>query len=170
MKKLITMTLAALTMMGGVALADRDHRGRGRDHDRGRDRHGPVVRGDVRVNVNTGYRSRPRRVRYERRVVRPSGNYFRFHGGVQRRYTRPVIQTRYYDSRVRPRIVSEQMAPVEGYLWIAGQWAWDGREWQWQAGYYAPDPNYGQYGYYDDYNVDYSSSGYYDEDGNYCEH
>lgn len=157
MKKLITMTLAALTMMGGVALADRDHdrgRGRGRDHDRGRDRHGPVVRGNVRVNVNTGYRNRnrqPRRVRYERRVVRPSSGYFTFNGGVRTRYVRPVIRTRYYDYRVRPQVVVENQAPVEGYIWVAGQWTWNGYEWQWQAGYYAPDPNYGAYGYYDDY-------------------
>jgi hypothetical protein len=158
MKKLITMTLAALTMMGGVALADRDHnRGRGgRDHDRGRDRNGPVVRGNVRVEVNGGSRARnrnrqPRRVRYERRTVRPSGNYFTFHGGVRTRYVRPVIRTRYYDYRVRPQVVVENQSPVEGYIWVAGQWSWDGYEWKWQAGYYAPDPNYGSYGYYDDY-------------------
>lgn len=158
MKKLITMTLLALTLTSGVALADRDGRGRdrdrGRDHDRSgqrdRGRRGPAVRGDVRVNVRTNVRQ-PRRVRYERRVIRQNNNRFVFNGGISRTYVRPSFRTRYVNYRVRPQVYIENMAPVEGYVWMNGQWQWTGNEWVWQAGYYAPDPSYGQYGYYDDY-------------------
>jgi hypothetical protein len=76
-----------------------------------------------------------------------NGRYV-FHGGVSRTYVRPVIRHRYYDVRVRPTIVVENYDPVPGYLWVQGHWQWNGYEWTWASGYYAPDARFRVY--YDD--------------------
>ncbi len=113
----------------------------------------------------SGDRSQPKRVnrpgRANRRVVtrRPiyaSNGSFAFHNGIRRSYARPVIQARYYNVRVRPQLVVENYDAVEGYVWVRGGWNWNGREWQWNSGHYAPDMQYSNY--YDDGSFDYSVS------------
>lgn len=164
MKRIIPMALIALTLSGGIALADRD-RGRGRDvshrsggvqvtpsrgHDRVRydDR-----RNDRRYDNNRRHDNR----RYDRTVrvqrARPTfrNNRFYFAGGNYQTYQRPVIQYRYRNYYQRPALVVENIQPVSGYIWIAGNWQWDGYEWQWVAGHYEVDSAY-QEPYYDDYN------------------
>ncbi len=53
---------------------------------------------------------------------------------------------------------------MAGYVWVPGQWQWNGYEWIWTSGYYAADPSY-ETSYpdsgYDD--SGYYDSGYYDE-------
>jgi hypothetical protein len=129
----------ALTLLGGIATADR--------YRRGGDRRG----GDRGVVVRDHRDSRP--VRRERRAVvrntvyHNNGRYV-FHGGITRSYVRPVIRTRYYDVRVRPTIIVENYEPVPGYIWVQGHWQWNGYEWIWTSGYFAPDTRYRVY--YDD--------------------
>jgi hypothetical protein len=149
MRRTLLLSLVALTFMGGMAFADR---GRGRDrgatvvrqHNRDQRRfHQPApVRVDTRVS----------RRAIDRRPVYVDRGRFVFHNGVTRGYTRPVIRERYFDYRVRPRLVVETYDPMPGYMWVAGQWQWNGREWLWTSGYYAPDPSYTFYddGYYFD--------------------
>lgn len=147
MKRIIIMTLAALTLSGGVALADR-HRG---DHDR-RDRwerrddrrgdRGRWDRGHQRVDRSRW--SGGVRVSRTRPVYR--NNTFYFNGGYSHRYQRPVIRHRYYNYYQRPAIVVENYDPVPGYVWVAGQWDWNGYEWIWVNGHYEVDINYDGYG------------------------
>jgi len=138
--KRIILAIACVGLAGGVASADRFHGGsRGghgpvvRDHRGGGEWHGareggvrvtsrPVYNGGYRYN--TGYR-------YNNYVRRPIY--------VQR----PIIRHRYFDYRYRPEVIVENYPVRDGYYWVAGQWTWDGYEWQWQPGHYEPDPNYG---------------------------
>ncbi|HLL21054.1 MAG TPA: hypothetical protein VK427_02935 [Kofleriaceae bacterium] len=162
MKRIILSALA-LVLAGGVASADRWYGNR----DTSRHSGGTVVRehrGDYvdrgyrrdnyrrdnyrRDNYRDGYRDR---VRYERRPVYVNNGRFVFHGGTTRVYNRPVIRHRYYDYRYRPQIVAENYDPVPGYIWIQGNWNWNGYEWVWTNGYYAPDPSYTDDYYYDNY-------------------
>jgi hypothetical protein len=163
MRRILPYTLLALILFGSVATADRDRRDRRSDRredrrddrrdrrdDRRDDRRGPVVRD------HRDYRQAP--VRRERRVVTRNRVYvnnghYVFHDGVRRTYRRPVIRHRYYDVRVRPQIIVESYDPVPGYVWIAGQWQWNGYEWIWMSGHYAPDPRVRVY--YDDGSYDY---------------
>lgn len=164
----IILTLIALTLFGGVASADR---GRGHRRDSGHARGGVVVR-DHRTYDRPVRYERPRvyrnhdRVRYVRRPVYVNHGYYHFHGGYRRAYTRPIIKYRYYDYRYRPQVIIENYDPVPGYTWIQGQWHWNGYEWVWQAGYYAPDPRYQDpYGYDTDgdgYADDFDGDGYHD--------
>jgi hypothetical protein len=157
MKRIIMMTLAALTLSGGVALADRD-----RGHDR-RDHRDRVERRDhnrhdrgVRVDRNRGRWDRgDRRVDRSRynggvRVTRSRptfrNNTFYFAGGHSRVYNRPVIRHRYRNYYQRPTIIVENYDPVPGYVWVAGQWNWNGYEWMWINGHYEVDANYDGYG------------------------
>lgn len=77
---------------------------------------------------------------------------FTFQGGVSIRYSQPVIRTRYYDPNYRPPVFVENYPPQPGYIWVNGNWSWNGYEWVWTAGYYAPDPNISVY--YDDGSYD----------------
>jgi len=155
----IILTAIALTLFGGVASADHWRRGWGhRDRDTSWRSGGTVVTRDHRDNYE------PRRYHRDRVVVRRnpvyvSNNRFVFGGGIVRTYNRPVIRHRYYDVRYRPQVVVENCDPVEGYIWISGQWSWNGYEWIWTNGYYSPDPNY-QDQYYDN---SYDNSGYYND-------
>ena len=75
-------------------------------------------------------------------------------------------RVRYYDYYQQPAVLAENYAPMTGYYWVAGQWAWNGYEWKWTAGHYEPDPSYVEPSY--DYNNGYSNSGgYYDPN---CDH
>ena len=131
MRRIIPLTLLALTVFVGVASADRHHRrserGNGgivvRDH-----RSGPVVRRERRAVV--------------RAPVYVSNGRYVFQGGVSRGYVRPVIRQRYYNVRLRPAIVVENYEPQPGYVWVTGRWQWNGAEWVWGSGYYAPDTRY----------------------------
>jgi hypothetical protein len=51
---------------------------------------------------------------------------------------RPVIRARYFDVRVRPALVVENYPPRVGYVWVRGAWQWNGAEWIWMPGHYAP--------------------------------
>lgn len=80
-------------------------------------------------------------------AVRPQWNSYRGHREyfAPRRpiFVRaPVIRERYFDFRVRPRILVENYAPMTGYYWVNGRWDWDGVEWRWTPGHYEPQANY----------------------------
>jgi hypothetical protein len=152
----IILAAISLMLVGGVASADRWRGGR----DTSRHSGGTVVR-DRRASDNSWTDNRrverrdyrqyqnTNRVRYQRRPVYISNGRFSFGNGLVRVYNRPVIHHRYYDYRYRPQIIVENYDPVPGYIWIQGSWSWNGYEWTWTNGYYAPDPNYTD-GYYDD--------------------
>lgn len=154
----IIFAAIALTLFGGIAEAQR-YGDRGRD--RGRDRRDHrVVRTTTTVHRGPAVRDHrgPRHYNPNRRVVTRNRVYvnngrYHFHGGITRAYVRPVIHTRYYNYRVRPRIIVENMQPVPGYIWVGGNWSWNGFEWIWNGGHYAPDPQYSAY--YDDGSWDY---------------
>src|SRR5262245_56612206 len=132
MRRILTYTLLALTLFGGVAAADRDHRRERREDRRERredrrerreDRrdHRDHRRHDHRPAVVHRYHHRhvhrERRAVHRNRVYVNNGRYV-FHGGVSRPYFRPVIRHRYYDYRIRPQIVVEHYDPVPGYIWV----------------------------------------------------
>ena len=121
MRRLL-LTAIALCLFSGVAAADR-YRGHNRGHSTYRDHrnHGRVVT--------------------RNHVYHHNGSY-RFHNGHTYNYVRPVIRHRYYDVRVRPRILVENYTTQPGYIWTPGNWRWDGYEWQWVSGHYAVDPAY----------------------------
>lgn len=136
MRRIIVFTLLALTLGGGVALADREHRrGDHRRHDH-YDRGGATIRNPH----DPVWHQRDRRV-YHRRPVHVRDGYYHFDNGYRYRYARPVIRKRYFDYRVRPQIFVESYRPVTGYVWIPGQWQWNGYEWIWISGHYAVDPD-----------------------------
>jgi hypothetical protein len=142
-------------MLGGFAAADRrpDHR----DHHRERR---PVVRDhrnhDQQPRVNRPAQRSDRRAINRRAIHVNNSGHFVFHNGIRRAYTRPVIRARYYNVRVRPQIIVENYQAVPGYIWVRGHWTWNGREWRWFGGHFAPDPQYSTY--YDDGSYDYSVS------------
>jgi hypothetical protein len=144
MKKIVMLSALTLSLLGGVASADRhrggNHRGdrRGQhDNDRGRSR--ATWSGGVRVHSTPARWTAPRRVYVNRtRVVRRP--IF---------VSRPVIDVRYYDYNRRPAVLVENYSPLAGYIWVAGSWSWTGYEWTWTAGHYEPDPN--NVVYYDGY-------------------
>jgi hypothetical protein len=150
MRRILPLTLLALTLVGGVATADR-HRGgdRGDRGDRGSYRGGYRAGGGVVVRDHRDSRPvvRQRRVVTRQPIYVNNGRYV-FAGGVSRAYVRPVISTRYYNYRVRPSIIVENYDPVPGSVWVAGTWRWNGFEWVWGSGYYAPDARVRVY--YDD--------------------
>lgn len=168
------MTLIALTLSGGVAMADR---WRGRDDSSYRSggtrvdstRWSRGDRWDRRDNRRYDNRRYDNRRFNDRRVVvqraRPTfrNNRFYFTGGYYRPYTRPVINVRYRDYYQRPQILVENYAPVPGYVWVRGHWHWDGYEWQWTPGRYEVDQSYSG-GYYDG---TYDNGSYYGVDDGY---
>ena len=160
MRRILPITLLALTLLGGIATAERhrERRSERRTERRYEDRRGPVVRDHRTYRPAPAQRDYRPAVRYQRRpVVRNrvyvnNGRYV-FAGGVTRTYVRPVIRHRYYNYRVRPTIIVENYEPVPGYVWIAGQWQWNGYEWIWMSGHYAPDTRHRVW--YDDGSYDY---------------
>ncbi|MBA3454851.1 MAG: hypothetical protein H0T42_17315 [Deltaproteobacteria bacterium] len=164
MKRIIPMALIALTLTGGVALADR---GRWRDTS---DRPGgtivtPTYRGERHYDRrHDNRRYNDPRTNHRHRVVtvqraRPAfrNNRFYFSGGHYRHYQRPVIQYRYRNYYQRPAVIVENMQPVAGYVWSPGKWEWDGYEWQWVPGHYDIDSSY-QEPYYDGYQGSYQDT------------
>lgn len=151
MKRIISLTALVLGLTGGIAAADRGRGGWDRDHrsDRGRDR--IVVRDRGNSNWNRGgwdRRDRVVRVQRTRPAFRDGRFYFGNNGGY-RVYHRPVINVRYRDYYRRPALVVENYDPVEGYIWVQGNWSWNGYEWIWAPGHYEVDQSYND-GYYND--------------------
>jgi hypothetical protein len=157
MKRIVMLSALALSLLGGVASADR-HRGGNHRGDRhnGRSHTSASVRwgGGVRVHSTPArVHSTPARVHTSRaRWNAPRRVYVNRHHVVRRPIyvSRPVIDVHYYDYRRRPAIIAENYAPMAGYIWVAGAWSWSGYEWIWTAGHYEPDPNNVVYyeGYY----------------------
>lgn len=149
MRRIFMFALLALTLAGGVASADSyRYRGHGaRDHRGGAYVQRTYPRQYHRPTYNSRYVTRP----YARSYVRPyTRSYVRPYVGVVRRpiYVRaPVIPYRYYNYYQRPALIAETPRPIAGYLWVAGQWQWNGSEWIWRAGHYIPDPAFDNYGY-----------------------
>jgi hypothetical protein len=135
MRRIILFALLALTMLGGVAAADR-YRG----HHDGRYRGSAYVQ---RRYPRSVYRSQPRYY-HNTRYYQPRVHVVRRPIYVQR----PVIRYRYYNYYQRPAVIAENYSPMTGYYWVPGQWTWNGYEWIWQAGHYEPDAAYDS-SYYD---------------------
>lgn len=133
MRRIILLSLVTIIATGGAAFADRYH------HD--------AYRGDHRAGGGVTIRNPHDRVwterehRVYRRPVYAHNGYYQFRNGYRYSYARPVIHRRYFDYRVRPQIIVENYDTTPGYLWVPGQWQWNGYEWIWSAGYYAADPN-----------------------------
>ncbi len=143
MRNKLVLAALGLVLSGGVAMADHwrgnhEHGERGRTivETRGRDRVivEPRRYERDRVIVNRGY---------DRHIYVGHGDRFYFNGGHDYRvYHRPVIRERYYDYRIRPRVVVENYDPMSGYIWVQGGWQWNGAEWQWFGGHYAVEVGY----------------------------
>jgi hypothetical protein len=155
--RLITLSLIFVTLIGGLAFADRDSRRDRRDDRRDhRDNRRDNVRdrrGDHRDRVRVRrqrYRGSVRadRRRIDRRPLYVNNGRVTFHNGRTWTYTRPIIRDRYYNFRVRPQIIVETAPAQYGYIWVSGAWNWNGSEWLWAQGHYEADPAFGEY--YDD--------------------
>ncbi len=145
------LALAALGLMltGGVAMADHwrgEGHGRVVVENRGRNEHVVVEGRHDRVVVGGGGRvvvGGGARVVGGGHVYLGHGDRYYFNGGRDYRvYHRPVIRERYYDYRVRPRMIVENYDPMPGYGWVQGGWQWNGAEWQWFGGHYAVEGSY----------------------------
>ena len=114
-----------IILAGGSALADHRRDYRNNNHS------------NHSYRTNNGHNSNVRSYRGSYRAPVYSNGHYRFHNGYSVRYTRPYIGRRYYDYRVRPVVLVENMAPVDGYVWVRGHWNWNGGEWIWISGHYA---------------------------------
>jgi len=156
MKKLILSALV-LALTGGAAMADRGHGG-------GRSWGGGHASGGVVVHTNGGYHGGyhgeargnwGHREYHENRGWNGGGRVIVHEGGWRgepryyhnRGYARaniwmprPVIRTHYYNYGYRPSLLVEDYGYREGYIFVRGNWQWDGYEWVWQPGHYAPAP------------------------------
>jgi hypothetical protein len=121
MRRIIPFVLAAITGLGGVAVADEHH------HDNHGQRH-----------------ERAEHHAYNQRYYNHGYGYRGYYGGY--RYTRPYYGGRhYYEYYHRPTVIVENFAPRPGYVWIRGQWTWNGYEWIWLSGHFVASAYY--YGY-----------------------
>jgi hypothetical protein len=125
-RRALILSSLALVLSGGAAFADR-YRG-GSSHGGGYSR--PAVSHSYNRSFNHSY-SAPREYN---RGYRGSYAY-----GRRPIYMRsPVIREHYYNYYRRPGLVVENYAAMDGYVWVRGQWTWDGAEWIWQPGHYQP--------------------------------
>jgi hypothetical protein len=170
MRRIITLTALALGLTGGVAAADRDrhqsssvrdHRTSGGHVDRGHVDRGYVrpSYNNQRFNNNQRFDRGGSRVVVNRNVVRRPiyanrDGRFSFGGGYQRPLYRPSINYHYRTYAQRPALIVENYDAVPGYVWVAGDWSWNGYEWLWTSGHYEADVSYdtsyddgGYYGY-----------------------
>jgi hypothetical protein len=151
MRRIFIFALLALTMAGGVAGADSYRRG----HNDGRyHRGGTYVQ---RTYPRQGYRQNYR-PSYSRVVVQPRVHVVRRPIYIQR----PAIRYRYYNYYQRPAVIVENQQVMPGYIYVAGQWQWNGYEWIWQPGHYQPDPAYNDYRYQNTPSTYYDSGQSYD--------
>lgn len=160
MRKIIALTAIALGLSGGVALAD----GRSSPTSNVRDH-----RGGVSVGLGTSFGTGsfggnahsfggPNRSGTGYQGVAPvyaNRGTFRFSGGFTRPLIRPRVNARYTSYNQRPAPVAQNYQSVAGYIWIAGQWQWNGYEWIWQDGHYEPDPAYSSSSAYPGYPAGY---------------
>src|SRR5262245_54431519 len=110
MRRIIMLALVALTMVGGVAAADR---GRFRDHRSG----GVYVQTSrPRFPRSYTYYNAPRYSRFTRPTYYP--RYTRRPIYIQR----PIIRHRYFDYYQRPVVIVENHPAINGYYWVPGQW------------------------------------------------
>jgi hypothetical protein len=129
-----------LFLSTGIAVAGPHGGGGGRDHRTGG--------GGVTVRDHRSYSGSPTVVRDHRGpsagpvvrdhrgAVRVSGGRYVFPGGVVRTYRTPVIRQHYYSYYRRPALIIESFDPVPGYVWMRGDWRWNGAEWLWVPGYW----------------------------------
>ncbi|MFT3697124.1 MAG: hypothetical protein QM831_28535 [Kofleriaceae bacterium] len=147
MKKII-LSAVALALMGGAAMADRGHGGGARQggvsvHTTGGGRAVVHERGGYNGGYNGGYHGGGG---WHGGVVvhnnYPARREFHTYGHARANIyvERPFIREHYYHYGYRPRLIVENYGPREGYLWIHGEWAWNGYEWIWAPGHYEPDP------------------------------
>jgi|SRR5450432_2095976 len=152
MKKLI-LSAVVLALTSGAAMADRFHGG----HAVGGGRQGGVVVHNNAGNHegyrggNAGWHEGRGNGGWHGNVgVRGGGyyndgpRYYHTHGVVRSNIwvDRPVIREHYYHYGYRPGLIFENYGAREGYIFVRGNWAWDGGEWVWQQGHYEPDAAY----------------------------
>src|SRR5436305_1075344 len=123
MRNKLVLAALGLVLSGGVAMADHwrgEGHGRVVVETRGRDRvvveprHDHVVVTGGRVGGGRVYGG-------DRHIYVGGGDRFYFNGGHDYRvYHRPVIRERYYDYRIRPRVIVENYDPMPGYMWVQG--------------------------------------------------
>jgi hypothetical protein len=110
-----------VTLLGSAAFADRWHGAGGGGYRGGYAR--PVYHGAV-------YNHRPS---YSYGYGRGYG--YGYGGG----YYRPAWGgAHYYNYWRRPALIVEPYSVMPGYIWVRGHWSWNGYEWMWQPGHYAP--------------------------------
>lgn len=136
----LMISLFALALMAGVAAAE-PHRGghwseRSHAQPRSHDTHVRSVPG-----LDHGARQTSPAYGHSHRV--PPSRRYADDGGPQRAHLRG-----HYDHAHRPALLPENHTHLAGYVWIAGQWAWNGYEWIWQPGRYEVDPSYTPSGAY----------------------
>jgi hypothetical protein len=128
-RRVLILSSLALALSGGAAFADR-YRGGGA-------RGGGYVSHPV---ASRGY-SAPRSSGYGYRGGYAVRGGFGVRSGYDRRpiYMRgPVMREHYYNYYRRPAYITESYAAMDGYVWVRGDWTWDGAEWIWQPGHYQP--------------------------------
>jgi len=179
MRKVLVAVSLLLLATTGSAFADRGHRNHRHQTATNARHHRLIVRDHRGVNSRRTVRVEPRRTyntRYNtRRVVRrpiySNNGRYRFHDGRTVFVRRPFLNVRYTNYRYRPSLLVENYETVPGYIWVRGNWQWNGYEWQWVSGHYAVDPNYGynDYGYdgYDGYDDGYDNGYSYAPVSNY---
>jgi hypothetical protein len=154
MKKIILSALV-LALTGGAAMADRGHGG-GRAsghasggvtvHSNGGFRGGAVAhenrggfRGGAVVHENRGW-NRGGVVVHENRGWAREGYRHGYRENIW--LPRPVIREHYYNYGYRPSLIVEDYGARDGYIFVRGNWQWNGYEWIWQPGHYEVDPAY----------------------------
>jgi hypothetical protein len=140
MRRIIPLSILVLIMAAGSAMAERRHDGRHDNRSNYSQRNNSqrnYTRNDARWN--NGRRSY---VAQTRRPVHVSNGHYRFNNGYSVRYSRPTFNVRYTNYRVRPVLYVENYQPVPGYIWVRGNWNWNGYEWIWVSGHYAVDASY----------------------------
>lgn len=171
MKKLILSALV-LALTGGAAMADRGHGGGGGRsggghasggatvHNGGGFRGGGVSHGGFRGGeVSHGGWNRGGGNRGGGVVVHENrgggawrgearggwrGDRGYYRGGYRENIwlPRPMIHEHYYNYGYRPSLIVEDYGPRDGYIFVRGDWQWNGEEWIWMPGHYEVDPAY----------------------------
>jgi hypothetical protein len=139
MRRIIPLSILALLIAGGSAMADRRH------DNRNNHRSNHSYRSDGHSYRNSHHHSNVRAYRDYRGYRNPvhvTNGHYHFHNGYSVRYTRPYIGVRYTNYRARPVVLVENMSYVPGYVWVRGHWNWNGYEWIWISGHYAVDASY----------------------------
>ena len=144
MKKIILSALV-LALTSGAAMADRSH---GSGHASGGARQGGVVVHSNGGHSNGGFHGNSgwhgNTVVHERGGRGYERPYYHTHGVARGNiwFNRPVIREHYYHYGYRPSLIVENYGPREGYVFVRGDWQWNGAEWLWMPGHYEPDQAY----------------------------